>query len=93
MALPKHKQTSFMSTANIVTTPNVVYAVPVGASGFYSEFLIAGNNGYIKTKFAPSKKNYTVIDKAKQNMIALKPQEEYRGRLKITIAELLNPEL
>lgn len=83
-----------------VHTQQVVFAVPVGASGYYSEFLLADSNAYIKTTFAPSKKHYTEIEKAKQNMqTSFVPQQQQTTsaqarpiRTRITLAEILNPE-
>lgn len=40
-------------------------SVPVGKSGYYSEFILTNNhNAYIKTYFADTKKHYNDIEKA-----------------------------
>ncbi len=63
-------------------------SVKVGSTGYFSEFIIS-SSAFIKTTFAPNKKHFTVIEQA---VAEAKHIEKPKGRTRITISELLNPE-
>lgn len=53
--------------------------VPVGNSGYYSEFLLdqKDSKAYIKNQFASNKIYYSAIDKAQEQYRDKKPQASY----------------
>lgn len=93
------KQTAPTRMNNSAARPLSIL-VPVGNSGFYSEFLVEKHDSkaYIKQYFAPNKLHYSEIERAKEkrlveqeNVTIPPPQVQLKVRTSITIAELLNP--
>lgn len=85
------------------TRPNSVH-IPVGNSGFYSEFIVEGKDSKacIKHYFASNKVHYSPIEMAQEQYREKQPAstmtvatvvvDKPHVRTRVTIAELLNPE-
>lgn len=68
-------------------------SVPVGNSGYVSEFILEGTAkaAYIKTSFNSTKKHYTALESAVAMARNEKPHVQRIVRTHISINELLNP--